>query len=505
MPCFLVPIHEFNQCHEPVGTAVGGRFCSTRGATSHLVRPGESYDLPATLTNSRLFLFNPATGELAIGDADQKDKSHAEVLATAQGRVNPVDYDRFRIHGYFTVRGDQPSVDVLRIVASPDTADQDAHAARVDQIDALDEMIPRLAAHGLGPTTPIQVAGWAGRGLRGTTLGTAFPEVFRKRRRTRESNDCHAPGGTPEGGQFCSTRGSLPGLRNYPRPEGSADIPDFLKQDVLNAVRAGIVVRHHQQPEPVMDLAGEIHDPLGLSHAHRGEETFFTGRGSYTPLKGPRGRIRIVTRGGEFEPTYETWGSYGPTGRKAKDLTPEMLPAELRATVHDVQSTFRHEVGHIMDDKTWPTKGAKYDIDLAREVRAWTYAVEISPDHTVSERMVRNGLMSHAYRSFRHAQILTGDEPAYAYVKRQNWLDQQETLDRITKNEAKTGVVNIEAHRKAVAFANRVLKALGNYGKVLRKKGIVRVPQAKDPWFPNAEERRLMQPGPGQHAWPGLL
>ena len=70
-----------------------------------------------------------------------------------------------------------------------------------------------------------------------------------------EYNKCHDPGGTPEGGQFCSTPGSGSGLKNYPRPEGSRDIPDFLKQDVLNAARAGIVVRHHQQPEPVLDIA----------------------------------------------------------------------------------------------------------------------------------------------------------------------------------------------------------------------------------------------------------
>jgi hypothetical protein len=318
-----------------------------------------------------------------------------------------------------------------------------------------------------------------------------------------EYNKCHDPGGTPEGGQFCSTPGSGSGLKNYPRPEGSKDIPDFLKQDVLNAARAGIVVRHHQQPEPVLDIAGVLHDPLALSHARGGTETFAS-KGVYG-LIAPRGAIRIMTRGGEFEPTVEVWGSSGyPQGRKKKELTPEMLPAELRATVHDVQSTFRHEVGHLMDDESsWPKKGAKYDTEMQREVRAWVYAVEISPDHTVSERMVRNGLMSHAYGSFRKAQILTDDE--HRYVQRQGWMDQQETLERIVQNESKMGVVNIEAHRKAEAFTNRVLRALVNYGKVLTRKGIVRVPQAKDPYFPLADKRRLMQPGPGQHAWPGLL
>jgi hypothetical protein len=314
-----------------------------------------------------------------------------------------------------------------------------------------------------------------------------------------ESNDCHTPAGSPEGGQFCATRGSHPPLMAYPRPEGSEDIPDFLKADVAAAQRAGILVRHRRQPEPVADIAGVIHDPLALSHAQRGEQTFFStsfsgeGQGS-TYHRAPRGRVQIVTRGGAFEPTTETWGSYGPTGRKAKELTPEMLPAELRATVHDVQSTFRHEVGHIMDANFSGSKGGAIGPDLAREVRAWTYAVEISPDHTVSARMVRTGLMSHAYHSFRKAQILA--DPDYAYVKRQGFMDQQETLERIVQGESKQGVVSIEAHRKAVAFATRVQRALEHYGTVLRKKGIVRVPQPQDPYIPDAYKR--LQPGPGR-------
>lgn len=32
MPSFLTPLHEFNQCHEPGGSAVGGRFCSDSDA-----------------------------------------------------------------------------------------------------------------------------------------------------------------------------------------------------------------------------------------------------------------------------------------------------------------------------------------------------------------------------------------------------------------------------------------------------------------------------------------
>jgi hypothetical protein len=188
MPCFLIPIHESNDCHNPGGNPDGGRFCSGPGAGgthagSHLVRPGETYDLRAVLTGTRLFLFNPSTGQLAVGDAGREDRTHAEVLAnaaTAQPAGAPrADYDRFRIHGYFTVRNGQPEVEVLRIAASPEVADQDLYAARVDQLDALEEMGPRFAAWGLPPETPITVAGFGKKGLRGRTLGTAFPEAYR--------------------------------------------------------------------------------------------------------------------------------------------------------------------------------------------------------------------------------------------------------------------------------------------------------------------------------------
>lgn len=189
MPCFLQPIHERwlredNDCHNPKGPG-GGQFCSKGGtAGSHLVRPGEDYDLPATLTSTRLFLFNPGSGVIAIGDKDQKDRSHGEVLSTAQKQVGQsLDYDRFRVHGYFTVRNGKPEVQILRVVVSPDVADQDLFAARVDQLDAVEELGPRLAAWGLPADTPVTVAGWGGKGLRGQTLGAAFPESYTKKRR----------------------------------------------------------------------------------------------------------------------------------------------------------------------------------------------------------------------------------------------------------------------------------------------------------------------------------
>lgn len=301
-----------------------------------------------------------------------------------------------------------------------------------------------------------------------------------------EYNQCHVPSG-PDGGQFCSTRG----LKNYPRPRDSADLPDFLKDEVLLARQAGVATYHRQQPEPLMDIRGEIVDPLAYSNARRGEEVYYDKQGFKHVA--PRGRIVITTRGGEFEPTEQVWSADGfPQGRRQKDLTPEMLPEKAKATVEDIESTFRHELGHIMDDQTWGG-GGKIGVELAREIRAWQYAVAISPDHKVSQAMVRRGLESHAYSVFRKEAL-----PAeLTYLKHTPRWDLDVTLERIVQNELRSGVINIEAHRKAVAFTNRTMKALDNYAAVLRKKGLVRIPQASDPYFP----ARKVHPGPGGRGW----
>ena len=76
--------------------------------------------------------------------------------------------------------------------------------------------------------------------------------------------------------------------------------------------------------------------------------------------------------------------------------------------------------------------------------------------------------------------------------------DLDETLDRIIQNELRSGVINIEAHRQARAFADRTIKALDNYGKVLRKRGIVRVPQPLDAdYFGKYGPKAKVIPGPG--------
>lgn len=308
-----------------------------------------------------------------------------------------------------------------------------------------------------------------------------------------EFNPCHNPEGTA-GGQFCSTRGSNPGLLNVPRPRGSKDLPDFLKADVLAARRAGIMVQHTQQPEPVQDVTGQLHDPLALSHARRGEETYWDEKG--WKHVAPRGRIRISTRGGEFDPMETVYDSSFSSRRREKTLTPEMLPEAEKATVEDIVSTFRHEVGHILDDKTWPGQGSgKIGQSLAREIRAWQYAVEATPDHRVSQRMVRNGLTSHAYSEFRKQAML--EDPTTPWFKRQGFTDREENLERAVQEEIRRGIINIEAHRKAEAFATRVQKSLTRYGDVLRKKGFVRVPTARTPWRP----KPTILPGPGGRGW----
>ena len=319
-----------------------------------------------------------------------------------------------------------------------------------------------------------------------------------------ESNDCHLPAGSPEGGQFCSGGMFLPvppkGSVGVGTPEGSAELPDYLKGDVARAARAGIVTHHRQQPEPVKTTSGEIVDPLALSHAERGETTYTVQGKGITFQRAPTGRIQITTRGGVYEPEYDAYESSGDfwnIRRKKKDLTPEDLPEDAKRSAEDVVSTFRHEMGHILRKAGWPDRsfkaGTSTPYTLASEINAWQYAVEISPNHEVSERMVRDGLMSHGYFEFRLRQLRTGE------LKRTPLYDFEEVGRRWIDGELKQGVVNIEAHRQAVAFTNKAARALKNYGAVLRKKGLQFTVQRR-PYIPKREHRKglhAFEPGPG--------
>jgi hypothetical protein len=256
---------------------------------------------------------------------------------------------------------------------------------------------------------------------------------------------------------------------------------------VLAARRAGIEVMHTQQPEPIKDTTGAIHDPLALSHA-RGGSTHFRDSRTGGMAYAPTGRIRISTRGGEFQPTTTIWGEYGPKGEKRKELTPD-TPFE-QATEDDVVSTFRHEVGHIMDKNFRGNKSGTISPNLGREVRAWVHAVEMAPDHKVSARMVRTGLTSHAYFEFRKQELRKDS----MWSRVSSW-DREERLEAAVQRETDKDPV---AHAKAVAFAAKVGTTLQRYGEVLRRRrpNMVRVPEADAPWFPPPERR--VRAGPGR-------
>lgn len=309
----------------------------------------------------------------------------------------------------------------------------------------------------------------------------------------REENDCHNPAGAA-GGQFCSKdHGPRSGLASYPHDKRSRSLPSYLKMDVLRARRAGIEVFHQQQPEPIRDARGKIMDPLAMSNARRGE-TFFYDENDRRTLA-PSGRIVITTRGGEFEPTETV---YDPSDRfmsrptrKPKELKPGDLTDP--ATPDDVTSTFRHEMGHILDQNFSGSKSKSTPAELARELRAWVYAVEASPDHTVSNRMVTDGLESHAYAVFRKQAILK-ENP---YLSRGYSFELEERLDRVFQNELRDRKPLDEASAaKASAFAARALKALNKYGNTLRRKGAgVPDPPVPPHYIPKS---LLPTPGPGR-------
>lgn len=309
----------------------------------------------------------------------------------------------------------------------------------------------------------------------------------------REMNTCHAQAD----GKFCSGPGgqrvSL-GTRTY--PDNSVRLPEYLKADVLHAAKAGIVTYHHQQPEPVKDSTGKIHDPLALSHSNRSEE-HYTDKKTGFRVTAHGGKVRIVTRGGEFVPHEDVYtGSFNLT-RRQKTMTPDMLTKP--ANRADVISTYRHEVGHIMDANF---KGAKSTPEvLAREIRAWTNAVEIAPNHRVSSRMVQSGLESHAYFELRRQHHLQNSMQSVS-----SW-DRAERSARMVQNEMKDNHLDAPTLERARAMAQKVSASLARYGAVLRSKGApAKTPKGPKPYISKrwkmgigsgADMYRPM-PGPGR-------
>jgi len=153
-------------------------------------------------------------------------------------------------------------------------------------------------------------------------------------------------------------------------------------------------------------------------------------------------------------------------------MTPDLL--EHPANKADVLSTYRHEVGHLMDRNF--KGGVSTPEVLAREIRAWTHAVEIAPNHRVSQRMVLSGLESHAYFEMRRQEhIKTYRGPSW---------DRDERTATMVNREIKDGVLDAPTLVRARAMAQKVSSSLRKYGEVLRRKGgKPREPKGKDPYI----------------------
>ncbi len=288
-----------------------------------------------------------------------------------------------------------------------------------------------------------------------------------------EYNHNHRPAG-PGGGQFDHSSGHGP-LSVFPHDPASLRIPGYLKKDVAAAALAGISVFHAQQPEPVRDMSGKMHDPLAKSHVSLSD-------GSTPDTNGirayHRARIALMTRGGEFEPEHvvstDKWGFH--QSRERKPYTPDDLKPEDRASRTDVLSTFRHEVGHFMRQRTYRA-GTNTPYQMANEITAWQYAVEMSPNHRVSEKMVRLGLMSHAYSVFRGEALAKGKLKGYS-----SW-DMDKMVGINLHAELERGEIDHESMAKAKGMTDRVVTALQNYGRVLRKRGAPAAEPVFRPWY----------------------
>lgn len=295
-----------------------------------------------------------------------------------------------------------------------------------------------------------------------------------------ETNWCHVPAGSSNGGQFCSTDVG----HSFGRiPEGSAKIPAYLKDDVRRARAAGILTYHQQQPEPVRGTNGVLYDPIAMSSARRGSQ-LYTDTSGHTNFA-PTGRIVITTRGGVFEPERSVWDDkYGFRQRlEKKAFTPADLKTHMQATPEDVVSTFRHEMGHLIRRDFRGTK--KTPDELASEISAWQYAVEIDPRHSISIPMAARGLQSHAYHVYR------GETLANTIFKGSPRYRLDDLLSNALRGETERDPV---AWARAKVFTKRAITSLRNYGQVLTKRGLVRMPDNS----PSASYfRRNILPGPG--------
>ena len=222
MPCFLVPIHEFNQCHEPSGSPAGGEFCSTGAGSSPQAQyfgPGEAIDLAAAASSgdrssgrrlSRRFLFNPNTGEFVIGVATGtpgRDQSHAEAFNAATQHNKRLDYDDFTVHGHLLADTPASAASGLSAFGTGGRVDPFAYgplAVQVDRIasltsdqrergveklDAFYKFLSWATRHGAGKTTPLWDYSFSGltaaQKQAGGPLGKMYPDLFPKAKRRK--------------------------------------------------------------------------------------------------------------------------------------------------------------------------------------------------------------------------------------------------------------------------------------------------------------------------------
>ncbi len=320
--------------------------------------------------------------------------------------------------------------------------------------------------------TPEAKAFWGKQRSAGrVTRGTYQDSMVDVLENFQEYNHNHRPAG-PGGGQFDHSSGHGP-LSVFSHSPHSARIPGYLKKDVAAAAMVGIETFHHQQPEPVRGIDGVIYDPLAKSHSNRSEGLHADVQGTNAYYH--RARVFLSTRGGEFEPTYEEWNDKFGMNRTRK--TKPYTPADLKdpASKADVLSTFRHEVGHIMNRDFKDTKNTPHE--LASEITAWQYAVEMSPSHRISASMALSGLRNHAYGVFRGQTLIQTklkDYPRYDYDKLIG-IHLSAELDR--------GEIDPAAMTKAQHFADHVVKSLQNYGRVLRKRGAPATEPVFHPWY----------------------
>jgi hypothetical protein len=203
MPCFLVPIHEFNTCHNPEGEG-GGQFCSTAGEQAHIVPYGVMLPALAQMghENSRVFtrrfLFNPDTEKTLVGVAsgrEGRDQSHAEAHDLAVAETVPVnrralDYDHWSVHGHFLAdnpaRQAPPGYKGSMFEKGPLAIQIDRLASNepAEQFDALHRFLVWAVSRGATRETKL----WSraqNLTFNGQPLGKAYPDLFPKAKRVR--------------------------------------------------------------------------------------------------------------------------------------------------------------------------------------------------------------------------------------------------------------------------------------------------------------------------------